>query len=260
MKRLGMIFLVLYMFDFTHGFSPFCGDFWLDFIQIDTSKVQENICEVYADAFVDSTKKEDFLGRENCFYGGGTLGILSQLDTTVAFYINDIKLGPYFYITRNQQACEGESLAWLETVGTPGTHQFSEVLIFELLRFQELGVITNERDSFEIQLKDTLASMIARKDYCPDLESTDGMIGPNCCSLVESPSAIPMRFFVQNTFRVSKISQGKFHIDGVALGSPYKLFDLNGKLLRSGVLRGRTIAAPLSPAVLEIGGKKFLLR
>ncbi|PBC66631.1 hypothetical protein BGX14_2258 [Fibrobacter sp. UWS1] len=151
-------------------------------------------------------------------------------------------------------------MAWLETVGTPGTHQFSEVLIFELLRFQELGVITNERDSFEIQLKDTLASMIARKDYCPDLESTDGMIGPNCCSLVESPSAIPMRFFVQNTFRVSKISQGKFHIDGVALGSPYKLFDLNGKLLRSGVLRGRTIAAPLSPAVLEIGGKKFLLR
>lgn len=41
MKRLGMIFLVLYMFDFTHGFSPFFGDFWLDFIQIDTSKVQE---------------------------------------------------------------------------------------------------------------------------------------------------------------------------------------------------------------------------
>ena len=67
MKRLGMIFLVLYMFDFTHGFSPFFGDFWLDFIQIDTSKVQENICEVYADAFV--LKKKISLDVKIVFMG-----------------------------------------------------------------------------------------------------------------------------------------------------------------------------------------------
>ena len=50
------------------------------------------------------------------------------------------------------------SLADLETTGIPGTHQFSEVLIFELLRFQELGIIKNNRDSFELQLNETVTN------------------------------------------------------------------------------------------------------
>ena len=67
----------------------------------------------------------------------------------------------------------GASLADLETTGIPGTHQFSEVLIFELLRSQELGIIKNNRDSFELQLNETVTKMIERNDYCVDLEFSD---------------------------------------------------------------------------------------
>ena len=70
------------------------------------------------------------------------------------------------------------SLADLETTEIPGTHQFSEVLIFELLRSQELGIIKNNRDSFELQLNETVTKMIERNDYCVDLEFSDGVICP----------------------------------------------------------------------------------
>ena len=138
---------------FCCAFSPHFGDFDFDFLKVDTSKSTENICEIYADAFVDSSQKNYFL--ENCFHEGGEVGFLSILDSTVALYISAINTEkPSFFMTRNQQACEGASLADLETTGIPGTHQFSEVLIFELLRFQELGVIKNNRDSFELQLNE----------------------------------------------------------------------------------------------------------
>ncbi len=244
---------------FCYAISPYIRDFEFDFLKVDTSKITENICETYADAFVDSSQKSYFF--ENCFHDGGDVGFLSLLDTTVALYISAINTErPSFAMTRNQQACEGPSLADLKTTGLPGTHQFSEVLIFELLRFYELDFIENNRDSFEFQLNETVRKMIARDDYCVDLEFTDGIIGPGCCSLVESPSAIPLHSFVQNRLHATKISQGKFRIDGVILGSPYKLFDLNGKLLRSGVLQSQEATTPPSPAILDIAGKRLLLR
>ena len=162
---------------FCYAISPYIRDFEFDFLKVDTSKITENICETYADAFVDSTQKSYFF--ENCFHDGGDVGFLSLLDTTVALYISAINTErPSFAMTRNQQACEGPSLADLKTTGLPGTHQFSEVLIFELLRFYELDFIENNRDSFEFQLNETVRKMIARDDYCVDLEFTDGIIGP----------------------------------------------------------------------------------
>lgn len=243
---------------FCCAFSPHFGDFDFDFLKVDTSKSTENICEIYADAFVDSSQKNYFL--ENCFHEGGEVGFLSILDSTVALYISAINTEkPSFFMTRNQQACVGASLADLETTGIPGTHQFSEVLIFELLRFQELGVIKNNRDSFELQLNETVTKMIEKNDYCVDLEFSDGVIGPGCCSLVESPSAIFKISPAVGNIRIKEISSGKYQIDGIPEGTAYSLFNLNGQLISKGFVGNGVLEVPVKRAILKMNNKWFEL-
>ena len=243
---------------FCCAFSPHFGDFDFDFLKVDTSKSTENICEIYADAFVDSSQKNYFL--ENCFHEGGEVGFLSILDSTVALYISAINTEkPSFFMTRNQQACVGASLADLETTGIPGTHQFSEVLIFELLRFQELGVIKNNRDSFELQLNETVTKMIEKNDYCVDLEFSDGVIGPGCCSLVESPSAIFKISPAVGNIRIKEISLGKYQIDGIPEGTAYSLFNLNGQLISKGFVGNGVLEVPVKRAILKMNNKWFEL-
>lgn len=243
---------------FCCAFSPHFGDFDFDFLKVDTSKSTENICEIYADAFVDSSQKNYFL--ENCFHEGGEVGFLSILDSTVALYISAINTEkPSFFMTRNQQACVGASLADLETTGIPGTHQFSEVLIFELLRFQELGVIKNNRDSFELQLNETVTKMIEKNDYCVDLEFSDGVIGPGCCSLVESPSTIFKISPAVGNIRIKEISSGKYQIDGIPEGTAYSLFNLNGQLISKGFVGNGVLEVPVKRAILRMNNKWFEL-
>jgi hypothetical protein len=243
---------------FCCAFSPHFGDFDFDFLKVDTSKSTENICEIYADAFVDSSQKNYFL--ENCFHEGGEVGFLSILDSTVALYISAINTEkPSFFMTRNQQACVGASLADLETTGIPGTHQFSEVLIFELLRFQELGVVKNNRDSFELQLNETVTKMIEKNDYCVDLEFSDGVIGPGCCSLVESPSAIFKISPAVGNIRIKEISSGKYQIDGIPEGTAYSLFNLNGQLISKGFVGKGVLEVPVKRAILKMNNKWFEL-
>ena len=251
-----LLFCVPY---FCCAFSPHFGDFDFDFLKVDTSKSTENICEIYADAFVDSSQKNYFL--ENCFHEGGEVGFLSILDSTVALYISAINTEkPSFFMTRNQQACVGASLADLETTGIPGTHQFSEVLIFELLRFQELGVIKNNRDSFELQLNETVTKMIEKNDYCVDLEFSDGVIGPGCCSLVESPSVISNILKISQDIRAEKVSAGKFRLRGVPFGAEVSVFDLNGKLLLRKNFDGGFLEIPNVPAVARVHGNWFWMK
>ena len=147
------------------------------------------------------------------------------------------------------------------TYGTPGTHQFSEVLKLETLRLQDLGILEDKKDSLEELLDTLIAEMKNSKLKCSeDIDWAYVGIGPGCCSLVESPSAISLHSFVRNHLHSTKISHGKFRIDGADLGTPYRLFDLNGKLLRSGVLQSREVTTPSSPAILDIAGKRLLLQ
>ena len=258
MKMRGLNSLLFCVPCFCCAFSPHFGDFDFDFLKVDTSKSTENICEIYADAFVDSSQKNYFL--ENCFHEGGEVGFLSILDSTVALYISAINTEkPSFFMTRNQQACVGASLADLETTGIPGTHQFSEVLIFELLRFQELGVIKNNRDSFELQLNETVTKMIEKNDYCVDLEFSDGVIGPGCCSLVESPSAIFKISPAVGNIRIKEISSGKYQIDGIPEGTAYSLFNLNGQLISKGFVGNGVLEVPVKRAILKMNNKWFEL-
>ncbi|MGM9984493.1 MAG: hypothetical protein ACI38O_07395 [Fibrobacter intestinalis] len=185
----------------------------------------------------------------------------SPLDSTVSFgfmfYENSI------WINRNTQVCEGDAFGHV-TVGQSGTLQFSEVFLAEFLRLQELGVVNMEKDSAESFILSVIDSLkMGNGGECDiDMAYGTGHMLPNysCCSLVETPSAIPLHSFVQNHLHSTKISQGKFRIDGADLGTPYRLFDLNGKLLRSGVLQSREVTTPSSPAILDIAGKRLLLK
>ena len=185
----------------------------------------------------------------------------SPLDSTVSFgfmfYENSI------WINRNTQVCEGDAFGHV-TVGQSGTLQFSEVFLAEFLRLQELGVVDMEKDSAEAFVLSVIDSLkMGNGGECDiDMAYGTGHMLPNysCCSLVETPSAIPLHSFVQNHLHSTKISQGKFRIDGADLGTPYRLFDLNGKLLRSGVLQSREVTTPSSPAILDIAGKRLLLK
>ena len=185
----------------------------------------------------------------------------SPLDSTVSFgfmfYENSI------WINRNTQVCEGDAFGHV-TVGQSGTLQFSEVLLAEFMRLQELGVVNMEKDSAESFILSVIDSLkMGNGGECDiDMAYGTGHMLPNysCCSLVESPSAISLHLFVRNHLHATKISQGKFRIDGAGLGTPYKLFDLNGKLLRSGVLQSREVTTPSSPAILDIAGKRLLLK
>ena len=185
----------------------------------------------------------------------------SPLDSTVSFgfmfYENSI------WINRNTQVCEGDAFGHV-TVGQSGTLQFSEVLLAEFMRLQELGVVNMEKDSAESFILSVIDSLkMGNGGECDiDMAYGTGHMLPNysCCSLVETPSAIPLHSFVQNHLHSTKISQGKFRIDGADLGTPYRLFDLNGKLLRSGVLQSREVTTPPSPSILNIAGKRLLLK
>ena len=185
----------------------------------------------------------------------------SPLDSTVSFgfmfYENSI------WINRNTQVCEGDAFGHV-TVGQSGTQQFREVLLAEFMRLQELGVVNMEKDSAESFILSVIDSLkMGNGGECDiDMAYGTGHMLPNssCCSLVETPSAIPLHSFVQNHLHSTKISQGKFRIDGADLGTPYRLFDLNGKLLRSGVLQSREVTTPSSPAILDIAGKRLLLQ
>ena len=121
-----------------------------------------------------------------------------------------------------------------------------------------------EKDSAESFILSVIDSLkMGNGGECDiDMAYGTGHMLPNysCCSLVETPSAIPLHSFVQNHLHSTKISQGKFRIDGADLGTPYRLFDLNGKLLRSGVLQSREVTTPSSPAILDIAGKRLLLK
>lgn len=146
------------------------------------------------------------------------------------------------------------------TAGTPGTHQFSEVMLFELLRLQECGIIEMRRDSLETLLLSAILQVKAKNKKCPDLDwgvygetsgAGDSPIGPGCCSLVESSTAIPRVSKISRDIRAEKVSAGKFRLWGVTLGAEVSVFDLNGKVLLRKNFDGGLLEIPNVPAVVR---------
>ena len=108
----------------------------------------------------------------------------SPLDSTVSFgfmfYLGSI------WINRNTQVCEGDFFS-LTAVGQSGTLQFSEVLLAEFMRLQELGVVNMEKDSAESFILSVIDSLkMGNGGECDiDMAYGTGHMLPNysCCSL-----------------------------------------------------------------------------
>lgn len=214
----------------------------------------ESACEIYAQYFVDSSQKEKFI--YDCADRNG-IGFNSLLDSTVRIYFTGDETEQILEMTRISQNCVGP-YPEDSTVGTPGTHQFSEVMMFELLRFQECGIINIQRDSLELLLVSAIAQIKAKNKKCPDLDwgsygensGAQWLFGPGCCSLVESSTAIPRVSKISRDIRAEKVSAGKFRLWGVTLGAEVSVFDLNGKVLLRKNFDGGLLEIPNVPAVV----------
>lgn len=174
------------------------------------------------------------------------------------------------YIRREKQTCK-KPFSSNEAEGTPGTAQFSEVLFAELMRLQKYGVIQNNRDSLEIFLNAEIEKM--KEAYpCNDIDLVfyNEEYGANyggwpsergCCSLVNTSSnMLPTITFTTASIRATKTGKNKFYIHGAEKGSSYTLLDLNGKVLKQGVLLSQIIQTPTLPAVLKIQNQIIMLK
>lgn len=223
----------------------------------------ESACEIYAQYFVDSSQKEKFI--YDCADRNG-IGFNSLLDSTVRIYFTGDETEQILEMTRISQNCVGP-YPEDSTVGTPGTHQFSEVMMFELLRFQECGIINIQRDSLELLLVSAIAQIKAKNKKCPDLDwgsygensGAQWLFGPGCCSLVESPSAIFKISPAVGNIRIKEISSGKYQIDGIPEGTAYSLFNLNGQLISKGFVGNGVLEVPVKRAILKMNNKWFEL-
>ena len=255
MKKIASLFFcVLTFFSFSVG-QPLISDLGFASLKIDSSAM-ESACEIYAQYFVDSSQKEKFI--YDCADRNG-IGFNSLLDSTVRIYFTGDETAQILEMTRISQNCVGP-YPEDSTVGTPGTHQFSEVMMFELLRFQECGIINIQRDSLELLLVSAIAQIKAKNKKCPDLDwgsygensGAQWLFGPGCCSLVESPSAISNILKISRDIRAEKVSAGKFRLSGVPLGMDVSVFDLNGKLLLRKNFDGGFLEIPNVPAVVRV--------
>lgn len=263
MKKIASLFFcVLTFFSFSVG-QPLINDLGFASLKIDSSAM-ESACEIYAQYFVDSSQKEKFI--YDCADRNG-IGFNSLLDSTVRIYFTGDETEQILEMTRISQNCVGP-YPEDSTVGTPGTHQFSEVMMFELLRFQECGIINIQRDSLELLLVSAIAQIKAKNKKCPDLDwgsygensGAQWLIGPGCCSLVDSSTAISRISKVSQGVRAEKVSVGKFRLSGVPLGMEVSVFDLNGKLLLRKNFDGGFLEIPNVPAIARVHGNWFWMR
>lgn len=84
----------------------------------------------------------------------------------------------------------------------------------------------------------------------------------NVIELMESVSVPRTNAVALTTPQVHKLVPGKFAVVGLASETPFQLFDLNGKVLKSGTLKnGGVVNTPTHPVILKLeNGAQFLLK
>ncbi|MBR4006979.1 hypothetical protein [Fibrobacter sp.] len=86
---------------------------------------------------------------------------------------------------------------------------------------------------------------------CPDIK-----FPPE--STTASPAILGLS---QARIRFAKLGQNRYQIAGAKPNAPYKAFSLNGQLLKSGNLEGRTFTAPTLPVILMLSdGQRIYLK
>ena len=248
-KVLSVIFFLMNEFSTAYEEFPIAS-FYAD-LKINYGKIS-SACEIIS--FYQIESFFDYSCDEN------SILYASPLDTTVS--VGVMFADGFFWLDRFTQYCEGNLGDGWTTAGKKGTLPFSEILAVEFMRWQELGIIDISKDSAKIFITNMIDSM-KKQSSCEDIDLADGSGSVfnlhGCCSLVESPSAIFPRSNASRNFKATKVPGNRFRIAGVPDGSEYRLFDLNGKLLKRDVYTGAAIESPMLPAILDVGGKAVLL-
>lgn len=256
-------FLFILFLGVAHASSLFpMTELFLD-IKINYGKLEEacdSISQLDTDFF--SNYAELFCDRTGFLYP-------SPFDTTVSIGMSfDDKM---IWFERLGQYCDGDIGKGFTTRGEPAAHQFSEVLIQELSRLQRLGIFDIDKDSINILSLNLISDIKENFENCSDIDMVeyDGInTGPiktsktlyGCCSLVKSPDALPSVAWTPSSIRFTKMGESRFFIHGIPNGTDYTLFDLNGKMLKQGVMLSKIIQPPMLPAILKIQNQIMMLK
>ena len=174
------------------------------------------------------------------------------------------------------------------------SYPLKQILKQEFLNLQEWGVFDISKDSastlidriiFEMQggecdwkgVDDTsyinadvdISDVISftHDEYCDTLECcgspADGgaVMVDNWWTLLpeKKPTSILLKPSISR-LRISRLRPGVFYGEGFPQATPYKVFDVNGILLKQGQTENGEVQVPKTPAVLDIAHQKILLK
>ena len=178
---------------------------------------------------------------------------------------------------------------------SPTGTMLKDVLRTEFMHLQEWGVVNISRDSASNLIDKIIFAMTGEKcelnsisdsnyvnitrdiadlgsyyygAFCDTLYACCGTPVDGGAAIIDNwwtmlPDEKPTSIFkgpVANRFRLSRLEQGKFFIEGVKDTSPYKVFDVNGVLLKQGAAQNGVVQVPKTPSILDIAHQKFLLK
>ena len=75
----------------------------------------------------------------------------------------------------------------------------------------------------------------------------------------EKPTSV-FKKRIKNRFRLSSMNHETFFVEGINEATPYKIFDVNGILLKQGLVQNGVVQVPRTPSILDIAHQKFLLK
>ena len=75
----------------------------------------------------------------------------------------------------------------------------------------------------------------------------------------EKPTSIS-KTPIKNRFSLSRLNREMFFVEGISVALPYKVFDVNGILLKQGVAQNGIVQVPKTPVILDIARQKILLK
>ena len=190
----------------------------------------------------------------------------STLDTNYAVFVNFEENE----IIMHRISCRSQSVNDLPV---------KDILRNEFLKLQEWGVVQLTKDSAEHLIDRMIANMTSDSYDIVGVFYTHGFICDtqwDCGGLPVDGGAIMIDNWwtllpddkptsisqtpVANRFNIFRINRGTFFIEGLNKSSPYKIFDVNGILLKQGITENGEVQVPKTPVILDIAHQKILLK
>ena len=201
-------------------------------------------------------------------------------------------LNPVIVVTTNGKRIELSNICEKDPLcDSLDTHvSFSAVLKDEFLRWQKASVFEGteqEADSLVSHIIVKMSKAFGEEDdvdepdlayieyniYCDDTDSAVSILGPffglnwgkptvldSLYLCDEYTLKIPVASTDFHSLNIERVSRNTFSIGGIKDFTPYKVFDLNGVLLKQGYVRKGLVGISTVPSILVISDLKVLLR